>query len=144
MLELSNAVDEARATVQCNLITCGRWRRIWANLVIKLADSYEANDETTANAIVLMDRYLAATICSQERPNAFNPISCEDGALEYAKCIAAACFVLATKMKDTSFPCIQQLASVSGLHDLASEIRCIESAVLTATDWDLYVPTGES
>ena len=140
------AVDIARLTVQENLATCGQWRKATLNTVIFLAQSYRSQDETTALAIVLVDKFLASRIHrrnDQTMPStAAHTRSSEN--LGIPELHASACFVIATKMKNSESPCFADVLRLVRPSSNIAELGACEEDVLETVGWDVHATTGEA
>ncbi len=137
VLGLAVAPDRARASVQDRLDRCGEWRLTGSSKIIELVSVYGMEDETAVHAMTFLDRFIEAKLSESGCPNLTD-------ALHRSECIAIACFLLATKMKEISSPCVRTLLDEIGSSCTAEEILLSEQAVLTTLDWDLHSTTGLS
>ena len=130
---LSKPVDQARVALSIQSERCGHWRRIAVNTIIQLVHAYGVKDETAAHAIALLDRFLAAHLASSEASLIGDK----------AECYAMSCFLVATKFKDISAPCVSDMVRITRLPWSDEEIVRCEADVLNSIDWALHATTGD-
>ena len=143
LVELSMSVDSARRTIADHISVCRRWRKAASDTVIFLAHSYKSEDETTALAIVLSDRLLAAEIHGLRNHEAQNPENMDiAGHLRPAELVASACFVIAMKMKNPVAPCFVDILRMIGSDSDISDLSQCEIYILEKLDWQVNATTG--
>jgi hypothetical protein len=144
LVQLSLSVDGARRTVGENISVCRCWRKLAADTIICLAQSYNAQDETAALAVVLLDRFLASKIHEHNTQAVQNSeyIQMVDSN-EPPRLIASACFVLAMKMKNPVSPCISDVLRIVGLNPNITHFQRCELDILEDIDWEVNSTTGE-
>ncbi len=140
VVDLSSSVDHAREYVGIRLHVCADWRLEGVTTIQDLVDSYHSKDETAAHAVVLLDRFIAAKLCTSAQPA--NGVFGSTGIHHKAECFAIAAFMLATKFKDSASPCLDDLAHLARPPWPKDQIMKCEELVLAAIDWDLHVTTG--
>ena len=137
---MSESLDRARHAIFMNIKSCGRWRQTGANTIIQLVHAYGVKDDTAAHAIALLDRFLAANLANPQDHGA----GFDEAHLAWNKpeCYAIACFLLTTKFRDISAPCIRDMVRIVRPPFPEEEIRRCEVHVLTSVDWALHSATG--
>jgi hypothetical protein len=116
------------------------WRRTAMNTVIQLVHAYRIKDETAAHAMALVDRFLAANLETSSRAGVDS--ASDSGIWDKSDCYAIACFLLATKFKNVSSPCIADLMRIVGTPWPEEVILRCEEEVLSSIGWALHVTTG--
>ena len=146
-VELSIELDQARKSVHDNLYRYGQCRRAAVNIIMSLAKAYQTRAETGGHAIALLDRFLHCKQCKVDLEDRVvlngtdvaSNIATSPMTNREAQSAAIACFLLATKMKETSAPCTQDLGPTAGLLWCSPEhISASEIEVLNITDWALH------
>ena len=137
---LSSPVDNARALVSSRIYSCADWRLRGMATIVDMVDSYDVKDETAAHAVTLLDRFIAAQLCTHahQANGVFESTAMHDE----AECVAIAVFMLATKFKDTASPCLEDLIHIARHPWRKEQILKCEELILLAVDWDLHVTTG--
>ena len=132
-LRFSGPVDCCRSRVGCRP-EAKNARRAGVNVIIELVHAYATQDETAAHAIVLFDRYLSAEISQNRSPD----LLCSD-----IESCAVACFLITTKFREVSSPCLSDLSRLMFGRCTTEQIVASEVEVLTALQWDLCASTGD-
>jgi hypothetical protein len=105
-------------------------RQSAAEMLLHLAHIYGTVDTTLAHALVLWDRFIGST-----QPN---DVLNETMSRQYA----IACFMISTKLRDTSHPIIGDLKEITSL--CCSDLVESEQMVLSSLGWDICHDSGES
>ncbi len=100
--------------------------------ILDLSRIYGVHDETATHAIALLDRILLSQI-QKASPSLRKEIETH----------SFACFIIASKMVETSSPALSDLAKISGFRRSIESIQQAERHVLESLDWDVHMETGE-
>ena len=107
------------------------WRRACINCIILLADSYCIQDQISALAITIADRYIAVKMQNKRIQD-----------FDTANGIAAVCFTLSIKMIGNDVPSLSDLSAAASLGWSSEKVEQTEINVVIMLDWDLYSATG--
>jgi hypothetical protein len=106
-------------------------RQSAAECLVYLADQYRVAEDTLVHTLVLLDRYISATILQTENSNQQSMMSA-----------SAACFMLSMKLREVSHPSLEDLSRITSC--ACTDLLHSEEAVLQSLDWDIFSVTGLS